>query len=403
MKRLLLLAPVAEAGFVGGLQLALADLRCELENRGWEIEAPLYAGPNDTLAPSITPAPPLIAAMQTSSWLLRCGRRIPVHRRLTVYDILRGRSAYENAARNLRWAEERLQESKSYDVVMVCVDWNVRGMLALALARHQRVAVLSLGALAGELRPAWWSLVRLRARHPFHYAPAKPEQIRCAIFASQRWREEAVSNGLPAAVAHTIHFGIPLGARPKRRPTPRGRSLLWVGRLAPEKGLHLLLEALPALRKLCPGVTLTVVGAQGEQTYYRMISSMITSHGLQDAVTLRPAIPRDQLPELYAEHDALFFYSIYGEPVALVLMEAYASGLPVAANHASSDLVQDGVTCLTYDAGEAGSIVRVLHRLLSESSLRARLAASARERVEKNYGLHAMGDAYDRLLYELSA
>jgi glycosyltransferase involved in cell wall biosynthesis len=285
--------------------------------------------------------------------------------------------------------------------VMVCVDWNVRGMLALALARHRHVAVLSLGALAGELRPAWWSLARLRARHPFHYAPAKPEQIRCAIFASQRWRDEAVSAGLPAAVAHTIYFGIPVGARRKRRATPTGRSLLWVGRLAPEKGLHLLLEALPALRKLCPGITLTVVGAQGEQTYHRMIKSMIASHGLQDAVTLRPAVPRDQLPGLYAEHDALFFYSIYGEPVALVLMEAYASGLPVAVNQTSSDLVEDGVTCLTYDAGDAGSIVRVLHRLLSEPSLRAGLAESARERVEKSYALQAMGDAYDRLLCEL--
>jgi glycogen(starch) synthase len=205
-----------------------------------------------------------------------------------------------------------------------------------------------------------------------------------------------VRAGLAAEAAHTVYFGIPVGARPER--ARAGRRLLWVGRLTPEKGLHLLLATLPRLRERMPEVTLTAVAAQGEGTYRALIERLIAEGGLGEAVTLRGPVPREELPALYASHDALFFYSINAEPVALVLMEAYANGLPVAANRAATDLVEDGVTCVTYEAGVGESIVEAVERVLADEALRARLADQARARVEERYSLAAMGTAYDRLL-----
>lgn len=391
MKRLLMLTLAVDRRVVGGLQLALEDLRRQLELRGWEVESRLY---QDERAGTsvIAPAGPLARLLRWPT-VLRWRQRIPVGLRVTVSAILQSRQAAEAAARNLDWAGERLREVERYDAVLVCVDGNVRGMLALALARHPRVTVLSLGALEEELRPTLWWLVRLRGIHPYYHVPAKAKEIRCAVFASERWREGAVAAGLPAAVAHTVYFGVPVGPFPRRDWRRPGRRLLWVGRLVPEKGLHLLLAAMPRLRELCPDVTLTAVAAQGEASYRALVESLMA--GLGDVVTLRPAVARERLPELYAEHDALFFHSENREPVALVLMEAYANGLPVAANRAETDLVRDGVTCLTYDAG---SIAEVVARVLNDGELRAGMAERARRTVEERYSLEAMGAAFERLL-----
>lgn len=400
MRRLLLLGPIAEPGFVGGLQLALQDVQRLLESRGWQVDATLYADSPDAPPPSFGRPPASLGAMQQSARLVGLGQRVSGDIRQTAYDLLSPAAAWEDAARHLRWADARLRELGPDDVVLVSVDWNVRGLLALALARHPRVAVLSLSGLAWELRPTLWWPARLRRQHPFHYVPARAGDVRCAIFASDRWRDQAIAAGLPSSAAHTIYFGVPPGPPQHSRSAP-GRRVLWVGRLAPEKGLHVLLEALPALRAQCPGVTVTAVAAQGHTSYRELIERQIAAQGARDVVTLRPAVPRDKLPELYATHDVLFFHSIYDEPVALVLLDAYRHGLPVAASHAVSPLIEEAVTCLTYDPRKPVSAAIAVQRLLDDPALGARLARSARERVERTCSLEAMGTAYDRVLRAL--
>lgn len=397
MRRLLLLGPVAEPGFVGGLQLALQDVQRQLAARGWQVDATLYADAPGAPPPSFGRPPIVLSAMQRSAHLIGLGQRVSGNLRQTVYDLLSPATAWDDAARHLRWAEARLRELGPDDVVLVSVDWSVRGLLALALARHPRVAVLSLGGLAGDLRPALWWLARRRGRHPFHYVPARAGDVRCAIFASNRWRDDAIAAGLPSSAAHTIYFGVASGPPQPPRPAP-GRRVLWVGRLAPEKGLHVLLAALPSLRARCPGVTVTAVAAQGDARYRELIERLIAEQGAGDVVTLRPAVPREQLPEWYATHDALFFHSIYDEPVALVLVDAMTHGLPVAASHAVSSLVEHEATCLTYDPRDPASAAVAVQRLLEDPALGARLARTARERVERTCSLEAMGAAYDRVL-----
>lgn len=400
MKRLLLLGPVVDRSYVGGLQLALMNLGQELQSRGWEVEGSLYRKENDGDLAS-TETHTALGALQGSRWLIRVREVVPAGLRQTISALFWPQAAYDAAAQNLRRVAELLRDETRYDAVLVCPDSNTPGMLALALTLHPRVVVISLTALAEELQPRLWSLVRRKAVHPFFYRPAKAEQIGCAVFASDLWRKQAVREGLAEAAAHTIYFGIPLGsARPRHE--GNGQRLLWVGRLAPEKGLHLLIAALPSLQKRFPNLTLTAVAGQGEAAYRVQIEQMIAARGLEGIVRLLPPVAREDLSDIYANHDLLFFHSSYGEPVALVLMEAYAVGLPVVANAVmNSELVCHGENCLTYDRNERGSIVAAVGRLLSDDELRQGLAGKGRALVEAKYSLIAMGDAYDRLIRRL--
>jgi glycosyltransferase involved in cell wall biosynthesis len=397
--RLLLLTPVVDSSFIGGLQLALDDLRRQLELRGWQVDAPIYRAHGDAISPSVAPMRPWAAALQKSQLLLRLRAAIPASLRLTLSSLLQTRASFEAAAQNLRWAEQRLADPNAYDAVLVCVDTNVRGILALALALHPNVTVLSLAELAGELRPALWNLVRLRTRHPYHYRPARPDQIERAIFASDRWRRDALAAGLPAQAAHTVYFGIPIPPCPLRPQNGNASRILWAGRLTPEKGFHLLLDALPELLAQRPGVTVTAVAAQGEPQYRALIETQIAARGLANAVTLLPPVPRDKLPELYASHDVLFFYSINPEPVSLLLMDAYAHCLPAVAHAApGSPLVHEEQTCLTYHTNQPHSLAAALSRLLDDATLRARLAANARRVVEEKFSLAACAKDFHSIL-----
>ncbi len=394
MKRLLLLGPVPQPGTVVGLSLALTNLAVELRRLGWQV----VSADRAAAAPTVGEAPSSVAMLQRSSWFLRARRVLPEGLRRTLSALLWPLAVRQGMVQSLRWAEEELAQPDRYDAVLVCPDVNAPGILALAHHYHSCVVVISLTALAEELHPHLWKLHRRHAPHPFYFRPARAREIRCAVFASERWRKQAIAAGLSPTIAHTIYFGIPLGP-PSPRPQAPGQRLLWVGRLTPEKGLHYLLGALPELRRFCPAVTLTVVASQGEPGYRQQIKSLIESLNLADIVQILPPVPREDLPALYNSHDAFFFYSVFEEPVALVLMEAYAHGIPVVANHVEgAELVEDAQTCLTCQPADPHSVADAFCRLFDDAAATAQIAARARRLVESRYSLAAMGEAYDRLL-----
>jgi len=393
LKRLLFLSPVFDASHVGGLSLALSNLKQELEARGWRVESP------GSDLRSAVPAPAILTRVQRNPWLVRMRERVPEGLRRTISALFWSKATREDAAKYLRWAEEQLAEPSVFDAVLVCIDGNIPGVAALAASRDPRTVVLSLQSLAGELEPWFWSIARLRKVHRWFFRPVSEKDIGCAVFASDGWRVDAIRAGLSPNAAHTIYFGIPIPDRMPDRLTPPGHRLLWVGRLAPEKGLHLLLEALPAVRDRFPDVSLTAIAAQGDGPYRQLIEARIESLGLHSAVKICPPVRREKLAEFYATHDLLYFYSIFREPVALVLMEAFAHRIPVIANRAEcSDLVQDNVTCRTYDTGSAQSIAAAISATWASSESRGKYLVGARQLVEKSYSSAAMGDAYDRLL-----
>jgi glycosyltransferase involved in cell wall biosynthesis len=166
-----------------------------------------------------------------------------------------------------------------------------------------------------------------------------------------------------------------------------------------------LLRAVPGLRRRLPNVTVTAIAAQGSPGYRELIESMIRETGLEGVVDLRASVPRAALAEAYATHDVLFFHSVYEEPVALVLMEAFAAGLPVAASNAVSGarLVRPGETCATYDPRRTESVVDALQGLLTDGSFRERVTTNARRLVQSDFSLQEMGRSYDELLRACTA
>jgi D-inositol-3-phosphate glycosyltransferase len=108
------------------------------------------------------------------------------------------------------------------------------------------------------------------------------------------------------------------------------KLLLYVGRLAPEKGLDRLVRAVAHLGHI-PTLRLIVVGGDGaHDPARRRMMDLSRSCGMGGRVAFRGRVEQSELPRFYSAADLLVLPSSY-ESFGMVALEALACGTPVAA------------------------------------------------------------------------
>ena len=165
-----------------------------------------------------------------------------------------------------------------------------------------------------------------------------------------------------------------------------------MGRLVPEKGVGVLLDA---WSRVAEDATLVLVGDGALAERARGVRG----------VRLLGALPRPELPAAYAASEMTVLASIptrrFREPWGLVCNESMHQGRPVLASDAvgavAGGLVRDGETGLVVPAGDAGELAAATRRLLGDDGLRARLGAAARAAVAP-YTYEAMASAFTHAL-----
>lgn len=175
------------------------------------------------------------------------------------------------------------------------------------------------------------------------------------------------------------------------------RNLLWVGRLAEDKGIFTALKAMKALPADLD-VRLNVFGG-GDAPYVAELRRFVEENKLR--VEFKRA-SMDEMPEVYRAHDALLFTSEWAEPFALTPLEAMASGLPVigTTTGGSRELFRDRDNALTYNAGQPDELAERIQRLVRDAELRARIAATGQAEVCANYDEPLIVDQIEAYLQE---
>ncbi len=167
--------------------------------------------------------------------------------------------------------------------------------------------------------------------------------------------------------------------------------LLYVGRLASEKRVTLLADALDRLQ----GVRLVLVGDGPART---MLEQRLAGKPASFAGYLRGSA----LAEAYASADAFAFPSDT-ETFGQVIQEAMASSLPVIAARAGGaiDLVQEGKTGLLFTPGNAAELRNCIEQLVADTTLRTALGQAGRAAAERRSWHSVMDeltDHYERVL-----
>jgi glycosyltransferase involved in cell wall biosynthesis len=155
-----------------------------------------------------------------------------------------------------------------------------------------------------------------------------------------------------------------------------GDSLVFAGRLGPQKALVVLLEALAGL----PGVRLTVAGDGPERAALERRSREL---GLDGRVSFLGSVPRERVLRLFRAADAAVLPSAW-ENFPHTVVEALAVGCPVIATAVGGvpEVVRDGENGLLVPPGDPSALRDAIARFFAEDELRERLAAAAPGSVE---------------------
>lgn len=250
------------------------------------------------------------------------------------------------------------------------------------------VAMLAaaLGTALDPGRPWSWSFTMhgptefLDQRH--YRLAAKLESAAFVVCISEFARSQlmALCNPSQWLRLHVIHMGIPVTEfTPNGTEPADGQEILYIGRLVPEKGQAVLLEALALLaeRGLRPRLLMA-----GEGALRPDLERLAGKLGIAAQVDFLGAVGQDQLRDLY-ERAAAFCLPSFGEGVPVVLMEAMAMEVPVVTTRIAGipELVEDGRSGFVVAPGHLEELADRLQRLLEDPELRRQLGAAGRAKV----------------------
>ena len=170
-----------------------------------------------------------------------------------------------------------------------------------------------------------------------------------------------------------------------------------VARLEPQKGLDVLLAALPRVREAVPDDDTTHVG-QG--ALRDALAAQARALGVADVVIF--AGPREDVWTVLAALDVFVLPSRF-EGLSLALLEAMAAGKPVVATAVSGsiEVVEDGVTGVLVPPNDPEALARGLIHVLGSPDVARRLGEAGRRRVAQRYTLPTVARAYEALYERL--
>lgn len=150
--------------------------------------------------------------------------------------------------------------------------------------------------------------------------------------------------------------------------------LVFLGRLDPIKGIDIVIHALQAIPNAPVLLDIYGILQNNEATPYQTkLKALIDS---DERITLHPAVAGDKVISLLRRYDMLVVPSQCLETGPLVVLEAFAAGIPVLGSKlgGTAEWVKNGVNGLLVEPNSEQAWVQALQQVLTEQTLLARLA-----------------------------
>ena len=205
--------------------------------------------------------------------------------------------------------------------------------------------------------------------------------------------------GLPREKIHTVPIGISLAGL---EATPRPRSgpftIGYLARVAPEKGLNLLVEAYRILRRErdLPPSRLEVAGylAPEHKPYLAGIEAKVREWGLESELHYHGEVDRAQKIAFLRSIDVLSVPSPYAEPKGLYVLEAMASGVPVVQPRHGSfpEMLARTGGGLLFAPHDVSDLAAQIHDLVRDPARAAELGRRGAEGVRRHYTVGRMAE-----------
>jgi 1,4-alpha-glucan branching enzyme len=204
-------------------------------------------------------------------------------------------------------------------------------------------------------------------------------------------------------------FVVPLGADtttfrfdPEGRDTVR-RTLgippdalvcIYAGKLIPDKGPHLLIEAFIAIAHEFPMIRLLLVGS-GQESYMQSMQLKLAQANLTPRVHWTSFQPNQLLYRYYSAAD----FAVFPLQETISIVEASASGLPVIAKDTA--VIRERLATdsgLVYTEGNVVDLARQMRTILNmPTELRRAMGTRGRQLVDRRFSWRAISEQFMRL------
>ena len=193
----------------------------------------------------------------------------------------------------------------------------------------------------------------------------------------------------------------------RREPKTGGKTtILTIARLVEKKGVEYGIEAIAEVVKNYPDVEYKIAG---DGPLRDKLQSLIEKLNLGGKVELLGWKSQDQIAQLLERFDILLAPSLTSskgdqEGIPGVIMEAFATGLPVVSTYHAGipELVQDGASGFLVPEKNVTALVEKLEILIEQPELRYTMGRTGRKFVERHYNIEILSDrlveVYQQLL-----
>ncbi|ODV27252.1 MAG: glycosyl transferase [Rhodanobacter sp. SCN 68-63] len=282
---------------------------------------------------------------------------------------------------------------KRHHVAVIHAHWLIpQGWLAQWLARPRRIPVLvtSHGGDLFGFRGRWLTGIK------------RSVAAACSrmTVVSDAMRKETIRLGLRPPSLAVLPMGVDLQQRyvPDPLVSRSADELLFVGRLVPKKGLPHLLDAMPAVLAVRPGVRLAIAGFGPDRESLEAQASRL---GVAHAVRFLGAVAQDRLPDLYRRASlfvAPFVRDESGnqEGLPVVLMEAIGCGCPAIVGEVAGldDLLGEHGAEVMIDPTDHEALASAILESLEQPSVALARAAAIRDAATRRVDWDVIAQGY---------
>jgi glycosyltransferase involved in cell wall biosynthesis len=351
----------------GGAERVMSIMANYWAKKGWEIT--LLALPDESVPPFYKLEP--------------CIKYIPLG---VAGNSPNGLAAISNNLKRIRVLRSAIVESKP-DVVISFLD--ITNVLTLLATRNLNVPIL----VDEQNNPAMYSIGRTWELLRRWTYPKADRVVAVTERALNYFSPQVQSHG---CVIPSPALSLNVSENPSEKLLVKP-ALIAVGRLVPQKGFDLLLQAFAKLKDRYPEWTLTILG---EGVLRPELESLRDQLGLSDRVYL-PGVVKN--PHDFLKQADIFVMSSRFEGFPNALCEAMVCGLPTISTDCPSgprEIIRDGIDGVLVPNQDVPALTAAMERLMSDEQDRKRLAARASEITER-FSIEKVMKMWESLIEEV--
>ena len=208
--------------------------------------------------------------------------------------------------------------------------------------------------------------------------------------------------GVPGAKVDVVPLGINVGGyepRPSEETTSDRCVIGYFGRIAPEKGTHLLCEAFRQLRECGKygATSIRIAGYVGPEhrPYLERLEHQVRECGLEADVTFQGTLDRAHKADFLRQLDLFAIPAVYDDPKGLALLEAMACGVPVVAPRRGTytEMIERTGGGVLVPPDDMDAFVAALAALEADPVRRAQLGTAGAAGVRAHYTANDMAES----------